>query len=470
MTDEMNDELRINDPFGRQEEEQDSILSAETIDLNGRRFVVGLFWQVMETRSKREARKLATDTRMAYGLIRTLEDGAQVGLAKLDDPVKTGLPSLADLIGNAYRATFDNFIFLSSLPDGRYYLCVIREGAILPEGDVIMSDIAKISAIFNEFRAMGNWDAYILSPELETLKGYDQTTAIDANDVFGMIEQPSFIRKLPVLKAMTSIAEEKNKDGSTTAKTKILNVLKSIDRRVYYAIGLAFFLVFAGLFAYSQYLHKIQERRAIEEAKIRAKKAERIRQGWIIPLKWRQDSDGIIYYRRCLASMQEMPMFVGAWKMTTFSCRRSNADATYVKSIGATAGMLINTFGDRVTVNVGDDEVTVDVPLGRIPVIEKPDRIDDLMTVTKAMQIIDEVCSYNGSLQCEAKFNKLPDHVNPETEETRPMPYGVIDLSFNMPALSSTLPFHLSAFTIQSIEVDTDGHEISVAGLVYVKL
>jgi hypothetical protein len=90
------------------------------------------------------------------------------------------------------------------------------------------------------------------------------------------------------------------------------------------------------------------------------------------------------------------------------------------------------------------------------------------LTPDEVLLNIDYFCANTG-LQCAASFRKLPDHVNPVTEETKPMPYGLVEYEVAMP-YGMRWPFNAPGSTIDNIEVKIDESQMHVHGSTYVRL
>lgn len=142
-------------------------MSVRTFELeSGKIFVAGLFWQTLTRPQniKDEIRKLAGD--LDFNLYITREATVpQVGLLSTADGGAAGQMSCAAVISKTIEIEhgYTSALCAIQLQDGQFLFVAIRDGTIMPEGDLIDSE-QEVEKRFTEYQSIGEWPVRV-APE-----------------------------------------------------------------------------------------------------------------------------------------------------------------------------------------------------------------------------------------------------------------------------------------------------------------
>lgn len=137
--------------------------------IDGIKYVSGLFWQPLAAHSQSEAKKeiklLAEELSLNLYVLRETST-KYVGLAALDDEVKSGALSVAAIVSKTLELESGarDFIFVSPVEDGGWVYVIQRDGVILPDGDQYFFDEETTKARLYEDLSLGEW-SLIVAPE-----------------------------------------------------------------------------------------------------------------------------------------------------------------------------------------------------------------------------------------------------------------------------------------------------------------
>ncbi len=137
--------------------------------IDGIKYVSGLFWQPLAAHSQSEAKKeiklLAEELSLNLYVLRETST-KYVGLAALDDEVKSGALSVAAIVSKTLELESGarDFIFVSPVEDGGWVYVIQRDGVILPDGDQCFFDEETAKARLYEDLSLGDW-SLIVAPE-----------------------------------------------------------------------------------------------------------------------------------------------------------------------------------------------------------------------------------------------------------------------------------------------------------------
>lgn len=135
-------------------------MTLRTFELeNGKVFVAGLFWQTLTRpqNPKDEIRKLAADLDFNLYIIRE-STVPQVGLLSTADGGEARQMSCAAIVSKTIEIEhgYTSALCAIQLPDGQFLFVAIRDGTIMPEGDLIDSEQA-VEKRFTEYQSIGEW-------------------------------------------------------------------------------------------------------------------------------------------------------------------------------------------------------------------------------------------------------------------------------------------------------------------------
>lgn len=128
------------------------------------KFVAGLFWQVLSRprEAKAEAKELGESMTFDFLLVRSVGSVMQAGFCARNDGAAEGMTSIAALIGRAIEADDPplNWMAAVALPSGEYAYAVVRDGALLPDGDIAGSKDDVLNRMTGDF-GLGEWDLIV---------------------------------------------------------------------------------------------------------------------------------------------------------------------------------------------------------------------------------------------------------------------------------------------------------------------
>lgn len=151
--------------------------------IDGVKYVSGLFWQPLAAHSQSEAKKeiklLAEELSLNLYVLRETST-KYVGLAALDDEVKSGALSVAAIVSKTLELESGarDFIFVSPVGDGGWIYVIQRDGVILPDGDQYFFDEETTKARLYEDLSLGDWSLIVAPDSWRVAQSTDRDFAL----------------------------------------------------------------------------------------------------------------------------------------------------------------------------------------------------------------------------------------------------------------------------------------------------
>lgn len=285
----------------------DVLSDVAVIEVNGRKFVSGLFWQPL-TKPRAvmaEARKIGKEFNWDIVAIRQ-DVQLQAGFVKKANGAYKGMyslaSSLAGILGQSWAGAFD-------LGDDRYAVVAVHEGMIVPKYDRVLPQDQARELLQSAHMLFDFSSENLYSPE-----GFHLSDkSLDLKDVL----DPKKLRREYKLKQLTL----------------------GLTRREIITLGLCALLIGAGWYgvtAYEEYrAEEARKARAAEEAQRQARLKvmnEQSRQK--VTMKaldhpWASIPSAPELLRECSVELGKLPLVVGGWALDVATCDQANLVAGY---------------------------------------------------------------------------------------------------------------------------------------------
>lgn len=307
-------------------------MAIQTFELSkGKTFVAGLFWQTLTRpqKMKEEVRSLALDLDFDFYIVREATV-PQVGFLTSSDGAAIGMMSCAAVVSKAtdMQGGLGSVLVASKIPDGRYLLVAIRDGAILPECDFI-ADEDQVEQFYTEQLSIGDWHNRIAPSHW----GVDGSRELDFSDL------------LPT-------------KGKKVQYHKWWEILPVGGDKKKFAIklGLFAFLIVSGVFSYMKYEQAIanqqsEQQQAIEKAE-KAKQLEALN-NIQIPRPWLSMPSPYEFMQVCESSFKGKYIFAAGWNLTDFSCSPDGATYNWKRG-GTTLAALKQVVPEITSDDIGE--------------------------------------------------------------------------------------------------------------------
>jgi hypothetical protein len=321
-------------------------MDAHVFEIEGMRFVSGLFWQPIATESAQErgAEILSLARELSFDLhvIRRTTTHC-VGFGSSGGELKAGVMSAAAVVSKSLEVQSEtqNFIFVSELPDGGWMYVIQRDGIILPDGDRYFSDEEEAKLRLGEDIGLGDWTG-VFCPESWAIANTSDLTFEELlpGEEEGRRELHNWWKLAPV---------------DTKAE-----VVKWVIRAV-----LAVVVIGAILFGYQKY-QNYREQWAIEEALRRAQEEQAaLAQVEPPPNPWRDMARAPVMVESCLQALGQVNLHLGNWSVKSIHCESGNLIVAWEPGMDGWTSHLKMTE-PRAAISVDGKLATVTVPLGDV--------------------------------------------------------------------------------------------------------
>lgn len=292
---------------------------AETVTIGGKKYIAGLYWQVLNNRRayKAEASVIGKRDQME---LRALHLGAvmQAGFVAKSMGGEKGMISLALAV---MAGLGESFLAIFELPDGRYALIGASDGALIPGCDFIglREDV--------EHRATQKLSLFsditkVIAPANFGLSG---STAIEIGSILGKVR----IRQEAKLSPVTFEANSKT----------VLGVI---------AACAVFCLVVFGWIAWSRHEETVRlaaEQRAalISKQTIQTAQETAQREAYAKYLEhpWKAQPLAADFMNACHGQIDKLPLSLGGWMFTSAACIGTRVTLVYTRLAGGTMASII---------------------------------------------------------------------------------------------------------------------------------
>ncbi len=283
------------------------------ININGKHFVAGLFWQPLtEPRTYlKEARAIGKREAMKW-LVLQRGSILQAGFVGGKDSVRRGMFSLAVVLT---RKLGRSWIGIFPLEGERYALVAVSDGAILPGCDMI-AERQIVQAKFNAIYRCFNWENIFLPDGFA-----DADFAIES----------------PALKVLLKASDLKRAD-------QLQYLAHSPNLRQVSMAIIAFMLVVGLLYLQSQakQRQRMQEMRRQSKqlqqlASLKAQSEEQAASQQKPTYPWATLPSVDDFLKPCMQAVRVLPLVMGGWQFDQAKCVNQSITATYVRQSNATA-------------------------------------------------------------------------------------------------------------------------------------
>lgn len=347
--------------------------SISILDVFGKKFVSGLFWQPLSSRRdyKREAREIGKREGMDVVTIRKNKI-YQAGFAPKAKKSYKGMYSLAAAmagkLGNSWLGCFE-------LSEDKYALIAVHEDAIVPDLDVI-GDRFTVETRFREALNQFDWATYY-APESFNLG----TESLLISEVLADLVN--------------------NKDELAQYRLVQLSPIDfSTKSIVKYVVWIA--LISAAIYGYNEYkAHKVKKAREEALRAELARKAELEKlaaqsKGGVNSLEhpWVKLPATLDYVNTCAEKINLLPIVLADWVFTGATCEKETILARYKRQDGATSNAFHSaamSYGNVVFKENHDSaEITIDNKIllgGDDALVPLAAHLEDIASRFQSMQI-----------------------------------------------------------------------------------
>lgn len=313
--------------------------------VDGAAFVLGLFWQPLgsatDAERAKETRSLAEELSFDLHVIRSSSMHC-VGFAKSGQTVKIGVMSAAAIISKTLEVDRQarDFIFVSSLPDGRWAYVAQRDGVILPDGDQALTSEDAARACLLEHLSLGDWPL-IVAPSIWGIGGSVEMTFQDMlpRKGNGKIRLHKWWRLVPVDRRRAALTQNAGK-----IVVAAVIAVAAIGGSVFYKKWAA-------------------EKAAREAAEIAAR--QRDESGNVLPPEhpWKSQPLARDMLEACLAALSRQRLFPGNWDINEVACSDGKLVVSWKPKPGGWIKHLKEVEPDAVIATDGSSaSVSADLP------------------------------------------------------------------------------------------------------------
>lgn len=268
----------------------------------GHTFVGGLYWQSLDNPvdGKTHAREIANQLGYDHAVWRrgTIP---QVGFAKKEDGALPGMYSLAAIIAKSIEieSGYQSFLCAVRLPDNQWLYVSQREGAILPEGDIVGPEDKIHSQLLSD-ASVGQVDR-IYAPIEWGLDDVTERTfeSFLPHNSRGKIKYYKWWRLVPIT-------------------VSPLAIVKRFGKPIVAALAIGMI----GFYGYQQYQSIELEKIAQQEAFERASEMQRWGES-LAPHPWASQPLAQEWTKLCLANANRAPLHAGGWELVEVNCNYS---------------------------------------------------------------------------------------------------------------------------------------------------
>lgn len=284
--------------------------------VDGASFALGLFWQplsgVTPSERSKEVRALAVELSFNLSVIRSTSMHC-VGFGAAGHVLRPGVFSAAACVSKTLdvEERVRDFIFVSSLPDGRWMYVAQRDGAILPDGDIAFASEDAARAHLLEHMSLGDWPK-IIAPSIWGVHGSIERSFEDflPRRKNGKIKVHKWWRLVPVDRRRAAISFHSGK----------------------FVIAAAIVAVVAGgAIFYKKW-------KAEKEAAAAAAAAAMVRDKAGVPLPpehpWKSQPQARDLLTACMSALSSQNLFPGNWDVSGIECVDGGLVVSWVPRVG----------------------------------------------------------------------------------------------------------------------------------------
>lgn len=412
----------------------------KTIEVAGKVYAVGLFWQpVQEEKNYLKEIKATVQTVVTNANLYCLKKGAatQYGLGSTNSGHKSGMLSGASGIANALRDK-SSAICVFKIKEGWWFI-TIRNNLILSEEDTVYTEENDAREAFESMLSIPDWGYKIAPAEW----GIDETTEVSAEDLLGR-GQAIELRKI-----------------DNNIKKNILICL------------------LVGFVAWQFYKSHQREKERLKQL-IEKRRQEAIRKSMPPPpppppppAPWETLVDPLDFVKKCTVLIVNSTGTVPGWELQDSSCKEKQLSSIWKRSYG-TAGWIFEaqkfgTLPKDMTLSASDSAYNTVLGVLAIPsmnhVSSKPNLKKD--EIQKKLNGIFHSLKLTG-LKLENKNTVVKDPKNPSYSENYPYTsFKFTDVAYRLPLNWMNLLKGVNGVEMDSISWDARKKTWSYAGKIY---
>ncbi|MBR1544686.1 MAG: type 4b pilus protein PilO2 [Alphaproteobacteria bacterium] len=412
----------------------------KTIEVAGKTYAVGLFWQpVQEEKNYLKEIKATVQTVVTNANLYCLKKGAatQYGLGSTVLGHKSGMPSGASGVANALRDK-SSAICVFKLKEGWWFI-TIRNNLILSEEDTIYTDENDAKEAFESMLSIPDWGYKIAPAEW----GIDETTEMSAEDLLGR--------------------------GQSIELKKIDNNIKK---------NLLIFLILA--FVSWQYYQKRQEQIELQRKLLEKKRLEEMKKLMPPPpppppppAPWESLVSPEDFAKKCTVLIVNSTGTVPGWNLEDSTCKEKQISSVWKRTYG-TAGWIFEaqkfgTLSKDIKLSASDSRYDTVVGLLDIPSMKHEYSKPTLqkIEIQKKLNGIFHSLKISG-LKLENKSTVVKDPKNPSYSENYPYTsFKFTDVAYRLPLSWVKLLKDVGGVEIDSISWNAKKKTWDYAGKIY---
>lgn len=299
-------------------------MSAGVITVGGKKYAVGLYWQVSDTANVAKAARAAASTTGVTADFFCVRQGnnqgraPQFGLGETRLGHAWNMPTAAATLANRQPGSWSG-VFM--VPEGVWFI-EVRDSLIAPEGDLIFADEAEAMVRLQDTTARGGLEK-IYAPATWAIPG------AEASSLASLLSGKAESRLQPV----------------KVPKKLILSIAGIIGFLVIAGMGWSYYSQWAeeaemqrmaeeGRRAAQQRVAQEEERRRREEAERQRLLQEQASQMPTFQRTWEVAPSPIEWFNACRQAFEKVELAPLGWTITSVTCSGSQVVASWARSVG----------------------------------------------------------------------------------------------------------------------------------------
>lgn len=412
----------------------------KTIEVAGKTYAVGLFWQpVQEEKDYLREIKATVQTVVTTANLYCLKKGAatQYGLGSTSVGHKSGMPSGASGVANALRDK-SSAICVFKIKEGWWFI-TIRNNLILSEEDTVYTEEADAREAFESMLSIPDWGYKIAPAEW----GIEETTEMSAEDLLGR--------------------------GQAIE-------LKQIDNNLKKNILIILLAVFLGWQLYKKQQEKAELRRKLLEKK----RLEQIKKNMTPPpppppppAPWEILVDPEDFAKKCTVLIVNSTGTVPGWQLNESTCKEKQLSAVWKRTYGS-AGWIFEAQKFKALpedMKLSASDSAYNNVIGVLPIpsmkhtLSKPTL--QKMEIQKKLNSIFHSLKLSG-LKLDNKTTVVKDPKNPSYSANYPYTsFKFTDVAYRLPLSWVKLLKDVGGVEIDSILWNAKKHNWEYVGKIY---
>lgn len=360
----------------------------------GKEFVAGLLWLPLASDTKKikeNTARLATEQNV--DLVVHRKGGViQVGLASTKDGAHAGLYSAAAVVSKTIEVESGdrNVLAAVQVPDGRWLYVAQRDGAILPDGD-LLGDEDSIRARMLEDHSVGDWDR-VYAPD---------------HWGFGNSEERNFVSFLP--------AKNGKIDYHKWWKIQPIGFSVGGLRRYVVPVAVMMAIGFGASIAWNKW-H--QKKLADQMAQLSMLKSMQTSQPKVIPPPWPSQPSALAVSRACESVFNRAALWPGGWLLQDVKCSGSAMMISWSCEDSGRASFLKRVVPQAI-ISPDGKRASLSIPLELPKMNSKNEPAPGVEGVMTKMRDVAEKYGLDLKISQESAPSQLPGAPAPKQQEIK---------------------------------------------------